>query len=457
MKKKELLLIGFITYIFMLILAYLYYLERIVMPDTSFQLFQMIQHNGFAIQIQRFGAALTQIVPILFIKNDSSLHTVTLAYSLSFIIYYFASFLFVLLYLKNKNLALIILLYNTLMVRHSFFWVQCEFVQGVVFTLTYFAYLDNELQKKSISKLFYVISSFCLITIVFFYPSLLFLITFGFIYFLFRNYTRYNTIGFLFLFYILTFVFKQIFLPNNYDAGAMSGLHNIMNKFPHYFTNQSTRNFFHYLKNDYYLVLIPLVASLSFYFIQKSWLKFAFLIAFFFGYLFIINMNYYDGAEQFYLESQYLLLTCFASFPFVYEVLPTIKFPKLKLGFIVLLIGISLIRIEYNHKTYSNRISYLNNLINETNSSINKKRIVPTSKLDMNILRMHWGLPYETWLLSTLKNNATSSIVSKESDNQYQNELNKNKSWITVWETIDYNKLNPTYFKFTDTTFYKEY
>lgn len=52
--------IGSLTYIVLGILALVFYLERTAFLDISFHLFYILKDGDFAIQNNRFAAALTQ-------------------------------------------------------------------------------------------------------------------------------------------------------------------------------------------------------------------------------------------------------------------------------------------------------------------------------------------------------------------------------------------------------------
>ena len=182
MKRNTALLTGSIAYITLLILSIIYYEQRTVIFDMSFQLFSVLKDNSFAIQINRFGAVVTQIFPLMASRAGLSLNNVALIYSTAFVIYYFAVFLFILLVLKNTKTALVLLLFNTMIVTHSFFWIQCELLQGIAFTLLFIAFVENQLKSGKVSLLFQAFSPLFLFTIVFFYPLLPFVLLFALAY-----------------------------------------------------------------------------------------------------------------------------------------------------------------------------------------------------------------------------------------------------------------------------------
>ncbi|MFN5849982.1 MAG: hypothetical protein ACK43K_15950, partial [Chitinophagales bacterium] len=55
-----------------IILSYLFKFERMIMLDMAFHLFKIISKENFAIQNWRFGAAITQFVPLLGTKMNLS-------------------------------------------------------------------------------------------------------------------------------------------------------------------------------------------------------------------------------------------------------------------------------------------------------------------------------------------------------------------------------------------------
>ena len=58
-------LIGAISYAFLLILAYVYYKERTLWGDIPYHVFHILKDDNFAIQNNRFGAVLTQWIPLV--------------------------------------------------------------------------------------------------------------------------------------------------------------------------------------------------------------------------------------------------------------------------------------------------------------------------------------------------------------------------------------------------------
>lgn len=423
------------------------------MCDAAFQLFSILKEDGFAIQINRFGAAFTQVFPLLASKMNLSLHAVALTYSLSFLIFYFTVFLIVLLGLKNEKMALVILLFNTVLVRHSFYWIQCEFVQGAIFTLLYLAITEHAIRKEQVPLWFYIVTPFFLITIVYFYPLLLFIMLFGIAFFILLYRNRVVLLSAILGAYLIIFAIKILFLNNFYDAQSMSGLKNILQEFPHYFQLTSFRNFYGYVLNDYYLLFIFWLINCLYLLAVKKYLHLLLMSAFLFGVCFLINVNFAQGVDQFYLESQYLILVVFVAMPFAYLLMQEKRFIPACALLIVFSVSLSLMRIHVTRKIYQKRVAYVRTLSAESTA----KRMMPKEQVNSHILRFTWGISFEAWLLSNIENERTASVVYEEQDGQFDYLMADPKIFITQMGLYNYEDLNGRYFVKDTVGVYKRY
>lgn len=454
MNKKHILFLGIGTYLVLLILSILFYKERTVMFDTAFQLFSMLKDDNFAIQINRFGAVFTQIFPLLASKLGLPLYVVALLYSAGFIFFYATCFFIALLYLKDKEIALSILLFNTVMVVHSFYWIQCEAVQGIVITLLYMAFVKKTFQQHNISASILPISIFFQITIVFFYPllPLVFLFVTHFFWIMYKRAQK--TIVAINLSFIILYCIKWMFFKTNYDDEASSGLMNIVHKFPNYFTQKQIAQIIIYFVKDYYLTSIGFLLVIIFYLQQKEWLKLVVINFFFFGFAFIQLVTHNGSEKQFYIESQYLIFSIFVIIPFVFDVLPSIKISTIKVSLVAFLLLLSVGKIYATHYFYTARLNWNRNICRRFDTTNNVKLIIPVNKISTDTALLTWGFCYEQWLLSTIEKDRSSQSIIEEEQGVYDWALSKNNAFITKWGVFDYANFNTTYFKFSDTSFY---
>ena len=102
--EKQTSLIGNIAFLVLAIMAIVFWRERTIMLDASFQSFDVINKGKLAIQVQRFGAAFVQMFPLLTSKLGLPLKAILISYSLSFIIFHYLMFLICNYILKIKEM-----------------------------------------------------------------------------------------------------------------------------------------------------------------------------------------------------------------------------------------------------------------------------------------------------------------------------------------------------------------
>jgi hypothetical protein len=454
MDQKKVFILGLCTYSVLFIFSILFYKERTVFLDIAYHLFYILKDGGFAIQNNRFGAAITQLFPLAGSKMGLSINHIARLYSVGFILFYGTAFVIICQVIKNTKIALVFLVFSILMTTHTFYWIQSELPQGATFLFIFLAVFDNVLKGTTIPAYFNWISSSLLFIVCFTHPLLLFACLFAFLFF-YLNYPPNRKLVLSTAVTYLTFYFiKALFFKTSYDTQAMGGLKNIFLLFPHYFNIQSNKNFLKYLLHDYYFLPILLVLVGIIYIKQKKHMKLGLMLCFFLGYIFIVNISNPSGADQFYLENQYLILSIFVGMPFVFDYLPTIKNKQIPIVIVSTIAIVGVIRICNAHQFYTRRLEWNRNLLYQTSLEPQKKLILSITKVPKDKLLMTWASSYEFWLLSTLEQGISRSIIVEETPNEFDWALNKNKSFIAKWGVFDYSTLDNRYFKFIDTTFY---
>ncbi|RYD50998.1 MAG: hypothetical protein EOP52_11360 [Sphingobacteriales bacterium] len=448
MRSKALFGVCTAGYLLMLGACLLYFKERTVILDASYQLFHILAKDGFAIQVNRFGAAITQAFPLLGSRLGFSLPVLMQLYSAGFVLFYFAAFLFTWLVLRNQRLALVIFLFNFLMTTHSFFWIQCELVQGVVFTLLFLGLVERQLQRGIVSPVFWAVSPLLLITIVFFYPLLPFVLLFGLAFFALEYRKQYQWLLAIGLSYLLIYGIKVLFFKTDYDSNAMGGISNLKAAFPDYFTIQSNKNLARWMLKDYYLLPIAFALICIRYVQTRQFRKLSLFAVFFIGLTGIINIvNYQGTAPQFYLEPQYTILAVFIGFAWAYDGLPVGSkswLLPLVAGIIVLLFAI---RVHSTGIQYTARLDWFR----KTAQTVPDKTVLTQADVPLDLLKMTWGSAFEWWLLSTSETGKTKSLIIEEQPGQYDWAFSNPKLLLTKWEPYNYAKLPPLYFVLKDT------
>lgn len=456
--KRNIAITGILVYSLMLILSVWFYKERAAMCDAAFQLQNVLFNNDFAIQVNRFGSFFTQAFPLIAARMGASLQTAAVLYSMSFIIMYFSAFLLLIYYFKNYWLALALLLCNTLMVRHSFYWIQCEMIQGLVYTFLHLAFVYKDLTDIKPKIHHKLISILLLITALFTYPLQLLLLIFAYVFLFFQYKNQWQKLALYFDIFIMILFVKSIYFQNYYDAKASEGLENIFTYFPNYFTLPSFKNFYSYVINDYYTIAILLLLLTFFSFMLKKHYIVTFItwIATV-GIAFLININYAQGAKQFYLESQYISIAFIIAFSTTYILIVpqyTHTINKLKnfIGIITLfLVLLSCIRIYHTAKPYTNKNKYLRSIIKKYKT----KTIFTKDKITHDPYTMPWGFSYEIWLLSTIENNATAYMVCEEQENQFAYLMTDKHAFATSFQLWDTHSIPSNYFIADTNSYYR--
>lgn len=456
MNKKSILILGICTYSFLLGAAVFFYKERTVFLDIAYHLFNILKDQNFAIQNNRFGAMFTQVFPLLAAKSGLSLNAIALLYSTSFILLYAATFFSILLIQKNTRIALAYFIFGFIITAHTFYWAQSELPQASAFLFLYLGLLDNAL-TKGVSAKYWILAIPLLITVCFTHPLMIFAVSFSFAFFFLNKKENRKTIAYSFGIYLIITVAKTIFFKTIYDKQSLGGLKNIVRLFPDYIGIKSNENLVKYLVNDYYLVPVAFVMILIFYLKQKEFLKAILITAACFGYIFIVNISYPYNTEQFYIENLYLILGLFIGLPLAVDVLPAIKRKQFAFGVLAIGVLVAMIRICKTHKMYTARLNWNRDLLRSTKNLPHKKLIVRTDNIPEDILIKTWGSCYEFWLLSTLEENESRSIIIERPDYGFGWAIAEKTKFIAQWGIFPYQEFPKNYFKFHDTTAYEYY
>lgn len=446
---KRLYFIGIAVYIVLVVYSVLFYKERIIFLDTAFTLFHIVKDSFFSIQVYRFGDVLSQLLPVVAAKAGLSLDTVVLSYSLGFSLLYFGCYLVCGSVLKQYDIALAVLLMSILFTTDAFYWITSQLVQGLALLMVWFAYL-RRMPAGYVKPGKAAVIVGLTVTLAFFHPliavAILFVICFSLLRMHFIADSRLlYIVGAIFLSGI---VLKAVAFRTPYERHSMSGLKNFYLLFPNYFNIYANKQFLSACLGR--LCWIPLLFAtiVMVYARQREWKKLWLFLAFFFGYLLLINITYPSAVTpQYYIENMYMPLSLFLALPFLFDVLPLLAKKKLAIP-VFLVIAISgCIRICYAHTPYTKRLNYERAYLQKHAAH---KIIAQAVNADTVVLQQLWGTPYEFWLLSTAEQNKSASIIIDDDPMHRDWARHKRKEFVVNWDIFPYSTLNSRYFRFTD-------
>ncbi len=454
MNRKTSLVIGVLTFSILIFLSVWFWKERVVFLDIPYHLFEILRTGTFAIQNHRISAFFTQLFPLIGSQFGLSLSAIALSYSLSFLLLYFGAFMVILVGLKNVRMAIAYLLFVILITTHTFYWIQSELPQGVAFLFVLLALLDNWLTHNNKPLYFYFTLPILSLLVALSHPLLLFAFVFCLLFFAISHPQKIKQIIVASLPYFLVYFSKNLIFKSEYDSGAMGGLKNFITLFPNYFFIPSNQDFLRYITHEYVFLLLLFVIVCAYYAFQKKYWKLALVVLFSVGYSLLINVSSANGSPQFYLENQYLLLAIFVGLPFAFDVQPASSSPKTQVVIIVLIALAGNLRIYNAHTFYKNRLNWYRETLAKTEKEANKKIIYTTASAPMDTILQSWASSYEFWLLSTIESKESRSIIFEERPNEFDWAMNNERQFIAKWGAFDYDSLNKTYFRFSDTSHY---
>lgn len=452
--KKNLFKIGALVYLVLIILALLFYKERTCFVDISFHLFYILKDGYFAIQNFRFGAFFTQLFPLIGSKMGFDLAGIAQLYSVGFVLYYFFLFVIILKVIKDKSIALVLLLFNTVFVTHGFFWIQSELPQGIAFTLTYFAIIHVFAHYEKMPLWGFAAIAPMLMAVAFFNPLLVFVVTFLTAFLMIHDRSRFRYYAMFWIAYIVIYLFKSLFFKTTYDDNANALWSNLVAYFPNYLTLPSQVAFIRYMVYDYYVLTLMLCWVVYYYYRTSAYLKMGLTLISFWGFAFIVNLNFPSDTVQFYIENQYLPLSIFVIVPFVFDVMPG-RLNQTSVTVVITCIAVLAVGRFINvSEIYSERVESMRTVLHRTTDLTPNKLVLSQDQLPLDVLFMTWASPYEFWLLSTIEKGTSRSIVVADSPGSLDWTISRRDAFVTNWGVFNYTDLDPRYFKFNDDSEY---
>jgi hypothetical protein len=498
--------LGHSTFTVLTVMAFVFFKERTLILDAALQSFIILRDNYFAIQVHRFGAAMTQIFPLGAAKLGGSLPTILTAYSLSFVVVHWVMFWLCDRVLKQKAMAFGIVLFNVFMVNHTFYWAQNELIQAISLNFVFWAFLLSRGSFAAFRWFDYLLFLGLLITLAFFHPLIVFPFLFMASYFLINyfnlksinnkssnlelinknksinaNNTPLSILPILAAFsgFLIIYLLKNQLLPNYYDPSARERL--MLNKeelfnFLLKINNAPSFNDFKaHLWTDFALLPIFLIILSIFYIIKKRIFTLFFIWLSVISYTLMVIISYREGGNWFHIESQYLPMSIFVIVPFIYELIPEFQISNFKFQIsdfkfykiisqclkseiwnlkliMPLLILFRLIDIYKTHDFYTKRVQYIGAILDKTKQFEGTKFIIEERDIDKTPLIQTWGFAYETLYYSALQSpDSVRSVTVLVDSVAISKVLNTSTIFQGIFTPTHYKQLNPRLFHQKDT------
>jgi hypothetical protein len=446
----------------LIILAIVFFKERIINLDMAFQAFLILKSGSLEIQSGRFGAAVTQVWPLTAQAIGLPLKGVLLAYSLGHVLWP-ACAAFFCWRIGQWRWSLAIALVATLMTTHTFYWLS-EMPAGLAFLCAVFAWMHSKGSLASFRWWDWSLWLGALLTAFYFHPLVLYAHAFLCLFFLLerqkpRAWAVMHLVA-LFIFGALAVLKYKVLKLDWYDAVAIKRQEAFGKLWPHWFDIESNRKFWDWSMHDYWLLWLIIAVCVGYYVWKQIWAKALFVAGWSLAFVIMVNVPYYEAVgQQFYMENLYLPLAVFASIPFMFDLLQgSIKSDHLAQGGMVVLValfGLSLFRIGLNHRPWTEKLAWEQNFLRETATRTNRKIVISEKQVPMDKLKMSWGSPYEFLMLSSMVNpDSARCLIIHESPDRFDSLLTRPRLFFGAFKNYDFGQLPKGYFDFQDSSGY---
>ena len=412
-------LLGFLFFGYFFFLAVVYYKERMLAFDPAFFSFEMIQNNGFAIALGRWGMIFTEIIPYIGLKMGCSLKTFLILFSVAPIINYYLIFLCITLFLDRYKVAMAMMLALCITFRMTFYYTTAELYQGIALAFLFWALIS---ERDAISKRRMIFSVLLIVTISYYHQLTVFLIVFILLFELLLRKKENRREIFILLAFSLVWYAIRIFLLTNttYEQDKIPSASVIIQQLPNLLHLPSTVHFREFMHTQSLPFLALLVLGLGTAIWTKRFLLAALALIFTIGFLVLILITYYKGESTLGYENYYTVLGFFPALLF----LETAS-KKIKPVFVLLLITPLLLKcgkaIFSSHYILTERVNYIDRLVKHGRRLPQKKYILYPANVNRDIVDAPWAIAFETLLYSSLEdpNSAVTFYYEKDDYTQY--------------------------------------
>lgn len=404
--------LGYLVLGILFVLSIVFYQERTLFVDVAFQTVKMITEGGWQVQVFRFGSGIVHALPLAAIKMKLPLSVVLISYSISFTLLYLALYHITVRWLKNEWLGIAIALLFTLNTYDGFYWATSELQQGLAVLIVFFAFLLRYYEQKKWWQWLIVALAIPLIAL---YHPVMFIPFFFMWGFFWLSDKRFRNIDFYIIaaWMILILYIKPYYISNNYDLNKMEEFNRHLQEYlPRLWAIPSHKVFLTNSIKFWYFFPLLFVLDNVWYLWKKQWLKVLWLTGFCLGFILLTHIGSPTTPYRFYAEVNYMPLTLFVIIPLLFDIVPFINKKKVVVLLFSIIFVIRLLTIYNHHKPYTNRVSWLQEqLDNNQRNYTSNKIIIPFSKELEQKLYMTWGIPYESLLLSSLNNPEHSTTI----------------------------------------------
>ncbi|HET8573566.1 MAG TPA: hypothetical protein VFL76_06815 [Edaphocola sp.] len=392
--------------------SFVTYRQRMLFVDPAWITFNIVNHHAFVFAEHRFGAFITQMIPLMGVSFGWSLRTILLLYSASFYLFYLSTVLILGLVLKQKPLSLLLVVYLTLFVSDGYYWPNNEVHQGIAWMLLFIGMNRYQFRHKISSFSGYLLSVVFLVLAI--SCHLLVALPILFLWYYVHRETPVKALlrnGKFVLTSILILLLLlgkyQLSRHGWYDASKLESIERLsFEKLTGIFHSGQLASFGRLAVRNYWLSLIIFGGSAYYLIRSKRYLALLVWLLGIMAYMTLVCLIFpggYGRSMRFYMESEWAALAIILAAPLVFDF--CIPDPENIVALILVTVfGIRLAYILCAFSYFDSRFRRLVRLVDTLQSkNIHKAVIVEKQQQSEGNFIMAWGLPVESMMLSEIQ------------------------------------------------------
>ena len=443
-KRRIYFLIGSLGFLLMMIMAVLFFRERIAISDTAYQLVNLLIDHHLAFMPIRIGAASYQMITYVAIMAHCDLKSVMIISSLSSLILFFIFYSLVFAFSSRGFLFFLIPLNLLLFTTDIFYWPVTDTQLGLIWLSMYAAFLYGD---RWVARIWaWPLHIVCLMWVqmahlLIFFPIVLLLLYY------YGSLRRLLSVQFLIHITLCLAVFAiryKLAQQNWYESGKLDIWQNFHN-ISHLFSFASVQLFAHRLLSAYSIYFASLLLVLIWLFISKQYLKGAAVLAMSLGYWLLVVLCY-PGETGIYLENLFVPLGFMVALPLVADIIPAYGSRIAVTVLVVMLIRIGF--VYSTHSVFTGRLAAYEPYFKYVRDHKLTGVYVKGSMLpDSHKYFMMWGSGYESMLLSSFDSPDSCMVVCVDDDvSHYSNILQADSVLVIMGKTFSQASIPVNYF-----------
>ncbi|MBL7952494.1 MAG: hypothetical protein JNM62_12340 [Flavobacteriales bacterium] len=401
------LALGHILFLALFTLAYIHAVPRVVHVDSAFQVFKWIHGEGIGVEAHRFSAIFPQLLVKLATQFGIRLQGLVVIASVAHVLVPYVIFVVIAHVLRLPWHALAVALAQVLCTRLTFYGIVLEVNYLLCYPILFAAMLDGPL-SRSRTPLVLLMVLISLLLVLFAHPVGCIMALFVLLLHWARSTASRSLIyGLALLCVLWPLISRAVFPPTGYEAGLYTATSEGLHAAPRIAELPAWRFLMQHTwqATTHYLILWSgLLALLIILVRRRSWKQLVVCLCALVGYVSLNVFTYHQGETAMMMEKNFLPLAVLVGLPLMLE-MGRMTAPG-QWGVFAAFVVVFFIQfrgISFAARPARERLARIEQLVLSCQRSGIKKACTSPEMLDREGLNIHWALPFETLLLSSLR------------------------------------------------------